>query len=82
MRREVPNERRRHDMARWFSAFVTLLIALLAFTVQWGVVTGKLEQVEKRLDELIIEARGLRTEYHAIERRVSFLEVRRDRSTQ
>lgn len=45
-------------------------------TVQWGVVTAKLQQVEKRLDELIVEARALRSEYQAIERRVSYLEGR------
>jgi hypothetical protein len=61
---------------RWAGVIVTIAIAALAFTVQWGVVTTKLDHVEKRLDELIVEARALRTEYQAVERRVSFLEGR------
>jgi hypothetical protein len=51
-------------------------MAALAVTVQWGVVTTKLDHVERRLDELIVEARSLRAEYQAIERRVSYLEGR------
>jgi hypothetical protein len=61
---------------QWAGIVVTILIAAGAMTVQWGVVTAKLQQVEKRLDELIVEARALRTEYQAIERRVSYLEGR------
>ncbi|MBX3435815.1 MAG: hypothetical protein KF847_21055 [Pirellulales bacterium] len=61
---------------QWAGIVVTILLAAGAMTVQWGVVTAKLQQVEKRLDELIVEARALRTEYQAIERRVSYLEGR------
>jgi len=61
---------------QWAGIIVTILLAAGAMTVQWGVVTAKLQQVEKRLDELIVEARALRTEYQAIERRVSYLEGR------
>ncbi len=39
-------------------------------------VTTKLDQVEKRLDELIYEARTLRHEYQGIERRLSYVEGR------
>lgn len=60
--------------ARWAGIALTVLLAGGALTVQWGVVTAKLDQVEKRLDELIVEARALRSEYQAIERRVSYLE--------
>ncbi|MGD9688369.1 MAG: hypothetical protein AB7Q00_14150 [Phycisphaerales bacterium] len=60
--------------ARWAGVLVTIVIAAGAMTVQWGVVTANLQQVEKRLDELIVEARSLRTEYQAMERRVAFLE--------
>jgi hypothetical protein len=59
---------------RWAGIALTATIAVLAFTVQWGVVTTKLDHVEKRLDELIVEARALRSEYQSIERRVSYLE--------
>ncbi|MFG0243630.1 MAG: hypothetical protein ACF8R9_12660 [Phycisphaerales bacterium JB054] len=62
--------------SRWAGLIVTIAIAALAFTVQWGVVTTKLDHVEKRLDELIVEARALRSEYQGIERRVSYLEGR------
>jgi hypothetical protein len=61
---------------QWVGIVITILLAGGAMTVQWGVVTAKLQQVEKRLDELIVEARALRTEYQAIERRVSYLEGR------
>ncbi len=44
--------------------------------VQERVITTKLDHVEKRLDELILEARSLRTEYKEIERRLSYLEGR------
>ena len=62
--------------SRWAGVLLTAVIALVAFTVQWGVVTTKLDHVEQRLDELIVEARALRTEYQSIERRVSYLEGR------
>ena len=55
-----------------------VVIAILAFSAQWGVVTTKLDHVEKRLDELIVEARGLRSEYQDIERRVSYIEGRQN----
>ena len=62
--------------ARWAGVIITVVFATLAVTVQWGVVTTKLDHVEQRLDELIVEARALRTEYQSIERRVSYLEGR------
>lgn len=62
--------------SRWAGVVLTAVIALSAFTVQWGVVTTKLDHVERRLDELIVEARSLRTEYQSVERRVSYLEGR------
>jgi len=62
--------------ARWAGMVVTIVLAAGAMTIQWGVVKANLHQVEKRLDELIVEARALRTEYHAIERRVSYVEGR------
>lgn len=64
------------NRSRLAGAVVTAAIAVLAFTVQWGVVTAKLDQVEKRLDELIVEARALRSTYSDLERRVAFLEGR------
>ena len=36
--------------------------------------TAKLDNVEKRLDEMIFEARSVRSEYQAIERPLSLLE--------
>ena len=62
--------------ARWAGIAVTVGMAIAALIVQWGVVTTKLDQVEKRLDELIVEARTLRLEYQAVERRVSYIEGR------
>ena len=61
---------------RWAGVLVTVILAAGAMTVQWGVVTTKLQQVEKRLDEFIGEARTLRAEYQAMEHRVSYLEGR------
>lgn len=61
---------------RWVGAMSTLIIAVLAFSAQWGVVTAKLDQLEKRLNDFIVEARALRAEHYGIERRVSYLEGR------
>jgi len=60
--------------ARWAGVVVTVVLAAGAMTIQWGVVTTKLQQVEKRLDEFIGEARSIRADYQTMERRVSFLE--------
>ncbi len=60
--------------ARWAGVLITVILAAGAMTVQWGVVTTKLQQVEKRLDEFIGEARSIRADYQAMERRVSYLE--------
>ncbi len=60
--------------ARWASVLVTIILATGAMTIQWGVVTTKLQQLEKRMDEFIGEARNIRSEYQAMERRVSYLE--------
>jgi hypothetical protein len=68
----------RPEWSRWAGVALTALLAVLAFSVQWGVVTAKLDHVEKRLDELIVEARAVRAEYQAIERRVSYLEGRQN----
>ncbi|MCE7974807.1 MAG: hypothetical protein DYG92_10890 [Leptolyngbya sp. PLA1] len=60
--------------ARWAGVLVTVILAAGAMTIQWGVVTTKLQQLEKRMDEFIGEARSIRGEYQAMERRVSYLE--------
>lgn len=70
----MANETKPNGWSRWAGVILTAVIAVSAFTVQWGVVTTKLDHVEKRLDELIVEARALRAEYQSIERRVAFLE--------
>lgn len=67
---------RLNGAARWAGVVLTIVLAAVAVTVQWGVVTTKLDHVEQRLDELIVEARALRSEYQSIERRVSYLEGR------
>ena len=60
--------------ARWAGVLVTIILATGAMTIQWGVVTTKLQQLEKRMDEFIGEARNIRSESQAMERRVSYLE--------
>jgi len=57
--------------ARWAGVLVTIILATGAMTIQWGVVTTKLQQLEKRMDEFIGEARNIRNEYQAMERRLS-----------
>lgn len=54
---------------------ITVLIAVIAFSIQWGVVTTKLDSVEKRLDEFLAEARDVRTENVALNVRVAVLEA-------
>lgn len=60
--------------SRWAGPIVTVVLAVLTVTVQWGVVTAKLSHLEQRVEELIVETRALRNEYQAIERRVSYME--------
>lgn len=62
--------------SRWAAVILTGSLALVAFTVQWGVVNARLDGVEKRLDELIVETRAMRSAYADLERRVAFLEGR------
>ena len=62
--------------ARWAGVGLTALIGILALTVQWGVVTTKLDQVGRQLDSLTVEIRSLRSDIYSIERRVSYLEGR------
>ncbi len=62
--------------ARWAGIGLTALIGILALTVQWGVVTTKLDQVARQLDGLTVEIRSLRGDLISIERRVSYLEGR------
>ena len=45
---------RLNGTARWAGVMLTIVLAAIAVTVQWGVVTTKLDHVEKRLDELIV----------------------------
>jgi len=73
---EADRQHKTNGAPRLAGVVISVVLAALAVTVQWGVVTTKLDHVEKRLDELIVEARALRTEYQNIERRVSFLEGR------
>lgn len=54
------NSNGQNGSARWAGVVVTVVLAAGAMTVQWGVVTTKLQQVEKRLDEFIGEARSIR----------------------
>ncbi len=61
---------------RWAGIGLTALIGILALTVQWGVVTTKLDQVGRQLDSLTVEIRSLRGDLVSIERRVSYLEGR------
>ena len=68
--------RKRKEWSGWAAVFVTAIFGLIAVTVQWGVVTTKLDNLEKRLDEMIFESRSLRAEYQAVERRLSVLEGR------
>ena len=81
---ETPDRRgpgaRLNGTAKWIGAGTLLALALVGFIVQWGIVTTKLDQVERRLDDLVAELRGLRQEYQSIERRVSFLEGAHERA--
>lgn len=64
------------DIAAWTAVLITTVSGLIAVTVQWGVVTAKLDNVEKRLDEMIFETRSVRSEYQDIQKRLSVLEGR------
>ncbi len=68
------NSNGQNGSARWAGVVVTVVLAAGAMTVQWGVVTTKLQQVEKRLDEFIGEAHAIRAQYAEMERKIWFLE--------
>lgn len=68
---QVPNGK-----ARWAGIGLTAMIGVLALTVQWGVVTTKLDQVGRQIDDLTAEIRSMRGDLVVIERRVSYLEGR------
>jgi hypothetical protein len=68
------NSNGQNGSARWAGVVVTVVLAAGAMTIQWGVVTTKLQQVEKRLDEFIGEARSIRAQYAEMERKIWFLE--------
>lgn len=68
------NDSKRTEWAGWAGVLVTSVVALVAITVQWGVVTTKLDNLERRLDEMIFESRSIREQYQDIERRLSNLE--------
>jgi hypothetical protein len=59
---------------KWMPTLLTLALAAVAFAVQWGALWAKLDQMEKRLDEFLIEAHTLRAQYQAINQRLSYLE--------
>jgi len=63
---------------RWAALIITVMLAMMAYAVQWGVISARLDGVEKRLDELITETRANRTVYSDLDRRVSRLEGRID----
>jgi len=71
-----PNTSPSNGRVRWAGIGLTALIGVLALTVQWGVVTTKLDQVVRQLDGLTVEIRSLRGDLVSIERRVSYLEGR------
>ena len=54
--------------------FLTATLAIMAFTVQWGMVTTKLDHLNTRINELLIETRTARENYADHERRLSTLE--------
>jgi hypothetical protein len=62
--------------AKWAGVIVTVVLASGAMTIQWGVVTTKLQQVEKRLDEFIGEAKSIRAQYAEMEHKLWYLEGR------
>ena len=66
--------KRRFEFSGWAGVLITSIAALVAITVQWGVVTTKLDNLEKRLDEMIFETRSMRNEYQDIQRRLATLE--------
>ena len=59
---------------RWAPVAMTAMLAVTAFTVQWGVVTTKLGQIEHQLGDIVIELRSMREDLASAEGRVSFLE--------
>ncbi len=73
-----PHEKPAEGGVRINGTVVTAVMALLAFTVQWGMVTTKLDHLDSRLTELLVESRAAGDRDAAFERRLSTLEGRLD----
>ena len=56
------------------SVLVPTAFAMLAFAMQWGVVTTRLEGVERGLDELLSKADAICSESKEIGKRLAYLE--------
>lgn len=64
----------RSSWPKWAGTAVTIAIAALAFSAQWGVVTAKLNAIEQRMADFVSESRAVRTDVQNIGQRVSCLE--------
>lgn len=62
------------------SIWLSVLFAMLALAVQWGVFTANLNGIGKNLTVLTTEIRSMRQDFVSIERRLSYLEGRTSRS--
>ena len=68
------SNKRKIEWSGWAGVMLTLIVALVAITLQWGVVTTKLDDLEKRLDEMIFETRSIRADYQDVQKRLATLE--------
>lgn len=58
-----------------YSIFViSLLVPLLGFAIQWGVLSTKLDNLQDKLVEMTTEVKFFRTQYLSLEKRVSYFE--------
>lgn len=61
---------------KWLAVGLTISLAALAFAAQWGVVNNQLDNIGKRLDELLMDSRATQTMLREHERRLSTVEGR------
>lgn len=65
--------------SRYAAVITTILLAIGAYLVQWGVVVTKLDQIDNQITDMAKDVKTMWQANATLERRISFLEGRIER---